>query len=170
MNNLSRFCQVGSYSCITKPGMEMTRVHLYTEDHRHPAIHTWKLRVHGREFVPVVLPCLPTHPSVEINILKWKGIVSSDLRFSPEIGFDIAETEINDQNGIYLCIFKDVSGRKVKKLVIDLLISKKIYMKTQLPRIYINKIVSESKKPKVSFGSLCIWVVIMHFYLDAFRR
>ena len=31
--------QVGSYECGTKPGLEVSRIHLYTEDHRHPAVY-----------------------------------------------------------------------------------------------------------------------------------
>ena len=31
--------QVGSYKCGTKPGLEVSRIHLYTEDHRHPAVY-----------------------------------------------------------------------------------------------------------------------------------
>ena len=29
---------VGSYGCVTKPGLENSKIHLYTEDHRHPAV------------------------------------------------------------------------------------------------------------------------------------
>ena len=31
---------VGSYGCFTKPGLEQSEVHLYTEDHRHPAVYS----------------------------------------------------------------------------------------------------------------------------------
>ena len=65
--------QVGTYSCITKPGMEMSSVHLYTEDHRHPAVHTGNITITGREYVPVTLPCIPSHPSVRISVYKWQS-------------------------------------------------------------------------------------------------
>ena len=31
---------VGSYECVTKPGLEQSEVYLYTEDHRHPAVYS----------------------------------------------------------------------------------------------------------------------------------
>ena len=76
MNVLNIFLQVGTYSCISKPGMDITSVHLYTEEHRHPAVYTSQCnaghcnatQVTGREYVPVVLPCVPNHPSVDISI------------------------------------------------------------------------------------------------------
>ena len=129
MRELKTFLQVGTYSCITKPGMEMTSRHIYTEDHRHPAVYTTQChaghcnatQVTGREYVPVVLPCIPTHPSVDISIHKWKDSLPSGLYFLPESGYHIAEPEVALHNGTYLVVFKDVSGSKVKKLIIYLI-------------------------------------------------
>ena len=103
-----------------------------------------------REYVPVVLACIPTHPSVDISIHKWKDSLPSGLYFLPESGYHIAEPEVAHHNGTYLCVFKDVSGSKVKKLVINLIITKKGSEKTQLPGIYINKIGSGLQKISIS--------------------
>ena len=137
----------------------MTSVHLYTEDHRHPAVHTGRLQVHSREYVAAVLPCLPTHPSVGITIHKWKDSLPADLYFLPETGFHIAEPEISLHNGTYLCVFKDVSGSKVKKLVIDLIITKQRQRKTQLPGIYIDKIANGEEKMILRFILKLMFVI-----------
>ena len=92
----------------------------------------------------------PTHPSVDISLHKWKDSLPSGIYFLPESGYHIAEPEVALHNGTYLCVFKDVSGSKVKKLVIDLIITKKGIKKTQLPGIYINKIGSGSQRISVS--------------------
>ena len=34
--------QVGSYECVTRPGLENSQIYLYTEDHRHPAVYRGK--------------------------------------------------------------------------------------------------------------------------------
>ena len=133
-------------------------MHIYTEDHRHPAVYTTQCsaghcnatQVTGREYVPVVLPCIPTHPSVDISLHKWKDSLPSGIYFLPESGYHFTEPEVALHNGTYLCVFKDVSGSKVKKLVIDLIITKKWIKKTQLPGIYINKIGSGSQRISVS--------------------
>jgi len=64
---------VGSYSCVTstRPGLEERAVYLYTEDHRHPAVYTGNLVIMTEEYVPVTLPCLPSHPGVQVRIHRW---------------------------------------------------------------------------------------------------
>ena len=58
--------EVGTYSCKTRPGMEEGSVQLYTEDHRNPSVYQGRLELETREYVPVTLPCVPSHPSVQV--------------------------------------------------------------------------------------------------------
>ena len=62
--------------------MEASRIHLYTEDHRHPAVITGSVRVDGQEYVPVTIPCKPSHPSVSVDIFKWQAESRNILLFS----------------------------------------------------------------------------------------
>ena len=55
----------------TRPGLEERSVHLYTEDHRHPAVYRGNLVIQTEEYVPVTLPCLPSHPGVQVRIHRW---------------------------------------------------------------------------------------------------
>ena len=126
--------------------MEGSSIQLYTEDHRHPAVISGNMTLRGKKYVPLVLPCIPTHPSVRISIFKWKAEVPSELTFCPFSGYHLAEPEFALHNGTYLCVFKDVSDSKVKKLVIDLVISKHQHLDNRLPGIYIDKIVKSSQK------------------------
>ena len=64
---------VGRYSCVTtaRPGLEERSVYLYTEDHRRPAVYHGKLVIQTEEYVPVTLPCLPSHPGVQVRVHRW---------------------------------------------------------------------------------------------------
>ena len=52
-------------------GLEERSVYLYTEDHRRPAVYHGKLVIQTEEYVPVTLPCLPSHPGVQVRVHRW---------------------------------------------------------------------------------------------------
>ena len=90
------------------------------------------------EYIPVVLPCIPSHPNVEVRIHRWDwrrmSLVknfSRGVEFDPRLGYKIDDPEDFQHNGTYLCEFTDTGkGKKFSSLVIDLLVRAKKVTKT----------------------------------------
>ena len=42
------------------------------QDHRHPAVVSGRVLVETSEYVPVTLPCTPSHPAVAVRIHRFR--------------------------------------------------------------------------------------------------
>ena len=85
------------------------------------------------EYVPVLLPCLPSHPNVEVRLHRWdwrrltlEENFSRGVEFDPRLGYKIDDPEDFRHNGSYQCEFTDTGkGKKFSTLVIDLQVKAK---------------------------------------------
>jgi len=152
---------VGSYSCVTKPGLEQSRIHLYTEDHRHPAVYKGEIHKETAEYVPVTIPCIPAHPLVDIKLYKKNETrLPYGIVYDPKSGYSINEPASGTHNGTYLCVFTDNSGKKVSHLITHLQINSKKKTKTYLQGINIKK-VNISIQVKSFSSSIFLTIVVI---------
>jgi len=150
---------VGSYECVTRPGLENSQIYLYTEDHRHPAVYRGTTTLETMEYVPVYLPCIPAHPLVDIQLYKWPPYsdLPPGLVYNPRTGYQIEEPVQKKHNGTYLCVFTDNSGTKISKLVIHLNVKRKVNRKVFVEGINVRKEINSALDLKKGWGKLIIF-------------